>query len=385
MRRGLSIFLSAIILCGVMISPVKAISENHCAVFQEALYELQWFIGEKDIINIKETEMFPAHTIIDYTFYMGDYGEVRRFDWNEECNYYTCSAIPADAFETAAKSLFNIVNIDELRHGKGSIENIQYTETTDEYVVSFPGGWGGAASYKIHGYTEDNGKYITYGYVGLQNGEKSYLETIARFPEQAAKKGYVYTGETLLDGDKEILVIEAYWKAILSYDGKNVKYHSLEAIDSLPAVNGLVTPDSKVDAPKSTTTTTTTAKNLTSSKPDQSTGTTPAKSMSTTLTNTATTRTVVENQSPSKPDQSTDATTDTVVPSQASTYEEQTAAKTRSTQSVVENNPESGSDDVPSTKPQGNNAPTIIAIVSVAIVLLGGAVVCYFFVLKRKN
>lgn len=254
MKKIISVILAVIATFSIFILPANAISVNYCETFRRAFYELQWYIN-RDYNNTKENKQFPIGVILDYTYSNCDFKEEYGRGDIGELGYHFY-AFPAEYFEALAKEYFQVVNVSDLRSYCGYIGeyNVRYNTETSEYIGINPGGWGGAASYIIYGYTENGqGKYTTYGYVGVRTSEAQYLKMIKENPETENERGYIHTGDILLDGDKEILLIDSYLKSVVSYNGENVKFHSLETIDSLPDINGLITPDTKVKIPTSST------------------------------------------------------------------------------------------------------------------------------------
>ncbi len=252
MKKIISLILAVIATFSIFILPTNAISVNHCETFNRAFYELQWYIN-RDYNDTKENEQLPVGVILDYTYsnceFEEEYGRGNIGDLG-----YDFYAFPAEYFEALAKEYFQVVNTNDLRNGYGSQYNIRYSDETNEYIGMNPGGWGGAASYIIYGYTENGqGKYTTYGYVGVYTSEEEYLQMVEQYPETKNEKGYISTGEFHLDGTKQIMLIDSYLKSVVSFSGENVKFHSLETTDEFPEISGLITPNTKIDVPAAST------------------------------------------------------------------------------------------------------------------------------------
>ncbi len=248
MRKIIFAVLNFCFIFCIFVLPIGAIGVNHCETFKRAFYELQWYIN-RDYNDTKENEQLPVGVILDYTYSNCEFKEEYGRGNIGELGYYFY-AFPAEYFEALAKEYFQVVNTNDLRNGYGSQYNIRYSNETNEYIGMNPGGWGGAASYIIYGYTENGqGKYTTYGYVGVYTSEEEYLQMVEQYPETKYEKGYISTGEFHSDGTKQIMLIDSYLKSVVSFSGENVKFHSLETIDEFPEISGLITPNTKIDVP----------------------------------------------------------------------------------------------------------------------------------------
>ena len=408
MKKVSSIFLIMAFLCGLFFVPAKAISVNHCKAFEQAFYELQWYISH-DNNSTKENEQFPIDAILDYTYsnchFSSEYGIGEIGDLG-----YETYAFPANYFESLAKKFFSIVNIEDLRNsGATSFYGVKFDPQTKEYIGCNPSGWGGCDSYKIYGYAENGeNKYTTYGYLGPRMSEKDFSETETPI-------GYIYTGGVMADGSKEILAVSSYLKSVVSYNDNIVKFHSLETIYALPEKSGLITADTKVDTPVSST-----PSNKQTSTPQQTTSSqnkSPSSSASQNQSNDKTSSGLVskqettqsqqtasnQNKLPSSSEaqsQSNDKTSSSLVSKQETTQSQQIASNQNkfsgssetqsqsnnktpsslaSTQETIQSN---GSKD--NTEIKTKNI-VLITVIILATTLIVGVVIVYFFMLKKKT
>ena len=100
----------------------------------------------------------------------------------------------------------------------------------------------------MYGYVQDGDRYVLYGGDAVRGSEEQYWD--AQQWENSSWKGrdFVYTGDFLMDGSKEIAVIEQYTKFVVTYTDGIVKFLSREIVDSIPDDVDMITPLSSGDA-----------------------------------------------------------------------------------------------------------------------------------------
>ena len=228
MKKLLCLCFCVLLLCGAMPVTTYAFTENYCDVFEDRA-RLLWLL-------IDCGGGFGKATMMEYARHLWQ-SEEYLFERNEICSVYH---IPEDVLETAVKTYFYVEDMNDFKKplsGERWSWDSRYNAEKKCYEIrqyDMMGGFGSAWQYYISGYVKECDVYIIYGFEACRTSEDELKD--------GDIQDYVYTGNVLLDGSKEIAVIEQYTKFVVSYDNGIVKFYSREIVDGIPDTVDMITP-----------------------------------------------------------------------------------------------------------------------------------------------
>lgn len=263
--------LAAILLCLVLVASLCVTSvsaaTNYCSLFQSNVRALRWDLEiYGNGINVSEGQAFPMDVIVYHikTKLQNDY-------YNEQSGTLE---IPADVFESKAKKVFAIVDLNQMRahqievdwEGSQPIMGTCYNAQKNAYVFPGFGGLGDSTTYATRGYVKNGSKYTVYSdFIDLAEADN-------------VPAGGVEGKDYVVFENAKYEIMHTV-KTVVETDGTNVKFHSWEKVNAPATINGLITPSTVVEDEKSATSqpSNTTSK-PTTSQPAASTPTTGATS-----------------------------------------------------------------------------------------------------------
>lgn len=241
MKKLLCLCLCVLLLCGAMPVTTYAFTENYCDVFGDAAYDLSdiiYYGGGKYEENYGDFSV-DAASMMQYSISLW-ISEEYLVEQNEDHFVYH---IPEEVLEAAVKTYFYVEDMDDFKkplEGGAYNWHSNYDSERKCYVYSYNlFAFGGAWTYYMYGYVREGDLYAIYGCDAIRGTEDDLAD--------GNNKDFVYTGEFLLNGSKEIAVVEQYTKFVVSYDNGIVKFHSREIIDSIPDTVDMITPPTPGD------------------------------------------------------------------------------------------------------------------------------------------
>lgn len=234
MKKSLCVMLVLFLFLSIAVLPRASASENHCALFEDAINLLRWDLPW----DVAEGDAFPVVSIMAYTRQLMCRDEYGQNPITEDgYSFYAYYAVPADVFEAAAKDFFGIVDVNALRSYTGffwdyahetGIDNFQHYQSNRQvYIFSSNGGKGDPSWYEVLGYTEEDGVYTVYS---------RFLSLIwdSQTPVGVEGVDYIRIGD-------EYFEILHYLRNVMVISNDRAQFHSWEEIKQLPDVE-LTTP-----------------------------------------------------------------------------------------------------------------------------------------------
>lgn len=230
MKKILCFVLCAVLLCGVLAMPIGA--ANHCELFQSEIRSLRWSRELGGSGDVAEGDSFSANVIM---YHMKS--KLMQQYLEPESAYLV---IPAAAFERETAKYFAKLDWTTLRAWKEEgDEATGYNDADKTYSYIAAGGMGDSTTYVVQGYTQNGQKYTVYSYFVDRAGDE-------------IEAGWVKGVDYITYNDMDCKVMHRV-KNVVETDGKTVKFHSWETVDSIPAADKLIVPGQTVADPTTTT------------------------------------------------------------------------------------------------------------------------------------